>query len=564
MPNKKIIIYQVLPRLFGNDNIYCVSNGTIEQNKSGKMNDFTPKAFQEIKKLGITHIWYTGVIEHATQSNYEEYNIKPDHPAIVKGKAGSPYAIKDYFDIDPDLAVNPDQRMKEFESLIARTHKAKLKVIIDFVPNHVARQYHSDKQPNNTTPLGANDDNTKAFSPYNNFYYIPDTAFHGQFDTKGSAKEQYCEFPAKATGNDRFDASPNFNDWYDTIKLNYGIDYLNGRNQHFSPTPDTWHKMLEILLFWASKKIDGLRCDMVEMVPIEFWEWVIPQVKAKYPDLIFIGEIYQPHLYKTFIEKCGFDYLYDKKGLYETLRNIISGNESTKNITYCWQNLNGLQPRMLNFLENHDEQRIASHFFAVNPFKAIPGLIISACMNVNPMMIYFGQETGEMGMNAEGYSGRDGKTSIFDYWSISSIRRWRNKGKYGTEGLNKNEVELQQLYRKILNLCHSEKAISDGLFFDLMYANMNSWKFNSDKQYAFLRKHKNELLLFVVNFDDKKVDVEINLPIHAFEYLDMEEVPTIRGVDLLTDEEREYSLLSSKPVTLSTPKYGAKIVKFTF
>ncbi len=564
MSNKKIIIYQVLPRLFGNDNIYCVPNGTIEQNKSGKLNDFTPKAFQEIKKLGITHIWYTGIIEHATQTNYEKYNIKPDHPAIVKGKAGSPYAIKDYFDIDPDLAVNPDQRMQEFESLVARTHKANLKVIIDFVPNHVARQYYSDKQPDNTTPLGANDDKTKAFSPYNNFYYIPDTAFHGQFDTKGSAKEQYCEFPAKATGNDRFDASPNFNDWYDTIKLNYGVDYLNGRNQHFSPIPDTWHKMLEILLFWASKKIDGLRCDMVEMVPIEFWEWVIPQVKAKYPDLIFIGEIYQPYLYKTFIEKCGFDYLYDKKGLYETLRNIISGNESTTNITYCWQNLNGIQPKMLNFLENHDEQRIASHFFAVNPFKAIPGLIISACMNVNPMMIYFGQEIGEMGMSSEGYSGRDGRTSIFDYWSLSSIRRWRNKGKYGTEGLNKNERELQQIYRKILNLCHSEKAISKGLFFDLMYANIDSWKFNSDKQYTFLRKHKNELILFAVNFDDKKVDVDINIPMHAFEYLNIEEIPTIKGVNLLTDEDGEYSLLASKPITLSIPKYGAKIVKFTF
>lgn len=564
MTDKKIIIYQVLPRLFGNDNVYCVPNGTIEQNKCGKMNDFTPKTFQEIKKLGITHIWYTGVMEHATQTNYEKYNIKPDHPAIVKGKAGSPYAIKDYFDIDPDLAVNPDQRMEEFEDLVERTHKAGLKVIIDFVPNHVARQYHSDKQPNNTTPLGANDDDTRTFSPYNNFYYIPDTAFHGQFDTKGSAEKQYYEFPAKATGNDRFDASPNFNDWYDTIKLNYGVDYLNGRSQHFSPIPDTWHKMREILLFWASKQIDGLRCDMVEMVPIEFWEWVIPQIKAKYPDLIFIGEIYQPHLYRTFIERGGFDYLYDKKGLYETIRNIITGNQSTRAITNCWQNLDGMQPKMLNFLENHDEQRIASHFFAINPFKAIPGLIVSACMNVNPMMIYFGQEIGEMGMAAEGYSGRDGRTSIFDYWSISSIRRWRNNGEYGTGGLNKNEVELQRIYRKILNLCHSEKAIAKGLFFDLMYANNDSWKFNSDKQYAFLRKYKNELLLFAVNFDDKKVDVEINIPIHAFEYLELEENAAIKGVNLLTDKEREYTLLSSKPITLSIAKYGAKIVKFTF
>lgn len=563
MTDKKIIIYQVLPRIFGNDNTYCVTNGTIEQNKCGKMNDFTAKAFNEIKKLGITHIWYTGVIEHATQTNYEEYGIKTDHPAIVKGVAGSPYAIKDYFDIDPDLAVDPNKRMQEFQNLVNRTHKAGLKVIIDFVPNHVARQYYSDKQPNNTTPLGANDDVTKNFSPYNNFYYIPETQLYPQFDTKGDQKEAYYEFPAKVTGNDGFNANPNSNDWYDTVKLNYGVDFLNGHNKHFDPIPDTWHKMLEIIMFWASKKIDGFRCDMAEMVPVEFWAWAVPQVKARYPEFIFIGEVYQPHLYKTFIETCRFDYLYDKVGLYETLRNVIVGNQSARDISYCWQSLDGIQSHMLNFLENHDEQRIASAFFAVNPFKAIPGLVISTCMNTNPMMIYFGQELGEMSMDTEGYSGRDGRTSIFDYWSISTIRRWRNKGKFGSKDLSKTELELQSLYQNILNLCHTEDAISKGEFFDLMYANIDGWKFNQDKQYTFLRKFKNELLLIAVNFDDQKVDVAINIPSHAFEHLKIKETQSIVGVDLLSGKQREYSLLINKATTISIPKYGAKIIKFT-
>ena len=213
----KMIIYQVFTRLFGNNNNHCIYNGDISQNGCGKMADFTAKALGEIKKLGATHIWYTGIIEHASQTDYRRYNIRPDHPAIVKGKAGSPYAIKDYYDVDPDLATDVPGRMKEFENLVSRTHRAGLKVIIDFVPNHVARQYHSDAQPDGTTQLGANDDPNYSFSPYNNFYYIPQSELHGQFDMTGNALEPYHEFPAKATGNNRFDAYPNINDWYETV-----------------------------------------------------------------------------------------------------------------------------------------------------------------------------------------------------------------------------------------------------------------------------------------------------------------------------------------------------------
>lgn len=556
---KKLIIYQVLPRLFGNNNNHCINNGNISENGCGKMADFTLKALKEIKKLGTTHIWYTGIIEHATQTQYN--NIRPDHPAIVKGKAGSPYAIKDYYDIDPDLASDTTKRMEEFEDLIRRTHKSGLKVILDFVPNHVARQYHSDAQPDGTTQLGANDDPNYAFSPYNNFYYIPQSELHGQFDMKGAASEPYREFPAKATGNNRFDAYPNINDWYETIKLNYGIDYLNGKTYHFDPIPDTWNKMLEILLFWANKHIDGFRCDMAEMVPVEFWEWVIPQVKTKHPDIIFIAEVYDPKQYSNYLLQGKFDYLYDKVGLYDTLRNVTCGYDSATAITRAWQQLGGLEKRMLNFMENHDEQRIASDFFAGNPRKAIPGFIISACMNTNPIMIYSGQEYGEMGMDSEGYSGRDGRTSIFDYWSVDTIRRWRNRGRFDGKMLSEEQKQLYTVYQRILKLCNKERAISEGSFFDLMYANINGWRFNEHKQYAFLRKLDNELLFIIVNFDHISVDLAINLPSHAFDFLQIPPMEQYPAMDLLTDRTENISLLPYKATEVTLEGYGGKILK---
>lgn len=557
----KIIIYQVLPRLFGNNKCRCIYNGAIGENGCGKMSDFTLQALKEIKKIGATHIWYTGVIEHATQTDYREYGIHPDHPAIVKGKAGSPYAIKDYYDIDPDLADNVPDRMKEFEDLVKRTHRAGLKVIMDFIPNHVARQYYSDAQPDGTVQLGANDDTNSAFSPYNNFYYIPQSELCGQFDMKGNATEAYKEFPAKATGNNRFDAFPNINDWYETVKLNYGVDYQNGGTCHFDPAPDTWTKMLDILMFWANKDIDGFRCDMAEMVPVEFWEWVIPQVKARYHDILFIGEIYNSAEYNDYIFKGKFDYLYDKVGLYDTLKDVICGQGSATAITQSWQSLGGLEKYMLNFLENHDEQRIASDFFAVNPRKAIPGLIVSACMNTNPVMIYFGQEFGELGMDTEGFSGRDGRTTIFDYWSVDTIRRWRNEGTFDGNLLTEEQKKIYRIYQCILTLCNKEKAITEGAFFDLMYANINGWRFNEHKQYAFFRKADNELLLIAVNFEHIPVEVAINIPSHAFDFLQIPQMNSYQAKDLLTGKKELITILPYKATEISLAGYGGKILK---
>lgn len=559
--SEKIIIYQVFPRLFGNNNNHCIHNGTIQENGCGKMNDFTTKALQEISDMGFTHIWYTGIIEHATQTDYSACGIPSDHPAIVKGKAGSPYAIKDYYDVDPDLAEDVTKRMEEFESLVNRTHDHALKVIIDFVPNHVARQYHSDAQPQGTAELGANDNPLQAFSPYNNFYYIPQTELKGQFDMKAGAAKAYKEYPAKVTGNNRFNAFPSIYDWYETVKLNYGVDYANGGACCFDPVPDTWNKMRDILLFWASRKVDGFRCDMAEMVPVEFWAWVIPQIKQQYPGILFIAEIYNPNEYRNYLSRGKFDYLYDKVGLYDTLRNVICGYDSAKAITRSWQNLGGMEKRMLNFLENHDEQRIASDFFAGNAWKGIPGMIVAACMNTNPVMVYSGQEFGERGMDFEGFSGCDGRTTIYDYWSVESIRRWRNGGNFDGKSLSERQIRIQSLYKRLLNVCRTEKAIAQGEFFDLMYANENGWKFNEHRQFVFLRKYEKELLLIIVNFDVTACEVAINIPPHAFEYLRVQPLAVCKACDLLTGKAEKISFVPYKSTNTRIEGYNGKILK---
>lgn len=557
--SQKIIIYQVFTRLFGNKTVSLQVNGNIQENGCGKMADFTAKALNEIKNLGATHIWYTGIIEHATQTDYSSYGILPDHPAVVKGKAGSPYAIKDYYDVDPDLAVKVEHRMKEFENLVNRTHKAGLKMIIDFVPNHVARQYHSDQKPEGVEDLGARDNKGMGFDPQNNFYYIPNEPLH--LDNLNVSPKDYLENPAKATGNDVFSAWPGQNDWYETIKLNYGVDYCNGRTCCFDPIPDTWKKMLDILCFWATKGIDGFRCDMAEMVPVEFWGWAIPQVKALHPSIIFIAEVYNPAEYRNYIHKGHFDYLYDKVGLYDTLRAVSCGYTSAGNITSCWQQVNDIQAHMLNFLENHDEQRIASDFFAGNARKGKAPLLVSACMRSNPMMIYFGQEFGEKGMDQEGFSGRDGRTTIFDYWSVDTIRRWR-KGSLSMKYMTTEEKELYDFYQKVLTLCNKEKALSEGDFYDLMYVQAPH-HFDVYNCYAFLRRYKNNLLLVVANFSNSKQNLSVCIPAHVFEFYEIKPLEGCIGKELISGNKEKINILPDAHINLEIPAYGGCIWKFT-
>ena len=555
---RKIIIYQVFTRLFGNRNTARVPNGTLRVNGTGKMSDFDAERLRRIHGMGFTHVWYTGVIRHATATDYSKHGIPRQHPSVVKGVAGSPYAITDYYDIDPDLADDIDQRMNEFQQLVDRTHQAGMKVIIDFVPNHVAREYHSIMKPEGVRDLGEDDDTGKHFSPSNNFYYCPGQPFVSPVQPK-EGEEPYVENPAKCTGNDRFDNCPGRNDWYETVKLNYGIDYCDagGRSYHFDPVPNTWVKMTDILLYWASKDIDGFRCDMAEMVPPAFWAYATHIVKERYPRIVFIGEVYDTNQYRTYIQS-GFDYLYDKVGMYDCLRDVICDRRPASSITYYWQHVDDIRPHMLYFLENHDEQRIASDFFCGSGEKAIPAVIVAALMGNNPFMVYAGQEFGERGMDAEGFSGRDGRTTIFDYWCVDTIRR----GYFDRRHLSQDEMHLQLKYQQVLHIANREAAVREGEFFDLMYVNPQTWKFNPRHEYAFLRKFEDEVLLVVANFGPDRVNTSVNIPAHAFDFLGLPE-KEVRAIDLLTGQEMDIELKKDGAVDMDLRPYTGRIYKFS-
>ena len=571
---EKVVIYQVLPRLFGNSNTTRKENGTLKENGCGKLNNFTDAVLARIHDMGFTHIWYTGVIRHATQTNYSSYGIPTQHAEVVKGKAGSPYAITDYYDIDPDLAENVSMRMTEWESLIERTHKAGMKVIMDFVPNHVAREYHSIRKPAGVRDLGEDDDKNMHFSIQNNFYYTwgdldlnevrqSRPAFTAYAAKDAKIFEPYTESPAKATGNDRFDNRPSVNDWYETVKLNYGIDYCDagGRSYHYEPVPNTWGKMTDILLYWAGKGVDGFRCDMAEMVPTAFWSYATQILKARFPEIVVIGEVYDPNQYRNYV-KAGFDYLYDKVGMYDCLRGVIRGERPASSITHEWQETDDIRDHMLYFLENHDEQRIASDFFCGNAEKAIPAAAMSLFFQKNPFMLYSGQEFGERGMDKEGFSGVDGRTTIFDYWSPETLAHAYQEP--GSSAAHQQPVASRALvaqYRKLIRFANEERAIREGDTFDLMYVNPQSDHFDPRSHFAFLRKKGGEAMLIVLNFSADAHEMGVCIPGHAFDYMHLPE-EEVAVTELWSGGKKKVELKKDGIFPVSVGAYGVRIYKF--
>ena len=537
----KPIIYQVLPRLWGNDNTDPKENGSLAENGTGKFSDIDDACLDYFKWLGCSHIWYTGVIRHSTQAS--EQGCTASHPQFVKGNAGSPYAICDYYDVNAYLADNPDERMAEFEALLERTHAKGLKVLIDFVPNHVSRDYGKINMTPGHPVLGAEDDKNIHWSESNDFIYYPGE--HLTLPTPcPEGMEPYAEFPAMATGNNCYSSRPGINDWFETVKINY-CDWH---------TP-TWDKMLDIIRFWAAKGVDGFRCDMVELVPPQFFKWMIETVKKEYPELIFVAEVYKKDLYGEYIRNVGFDYLYDKSGLYDTLRAIVEKNtsdngmpvelwQSAIGITRNWQFLGDLQPYMLNFLENHDEQRFGSDFFGKDPLKTNAALYTSLFLNTAPFMVYFGEEVGERAMDKEGFSGRDGRSTIFDWWSIASVQRLRkiiHKGTYTTlnvdklvkAGMTREEAKVFVRFADALRTASKDEAFIKGTTYDLNYCNYSSNGFNKDKHFAFLRDYGNHTVLVVVNFSPMPANMKIKIPGHAFEWMEIKETETLYpGVSL--------------------------------
>ena len=571
-------IYQLFVRTFGNKNTSPLFDGDKSQNGCGTFANINDNALESLKSLGVTHIWLTGVIRHSSMTSYPELGIKSTHPQITKGKAGSPYSIMDYYDIDPDLAVNPQNRMEEFEETLNRIHEKGMKVIMDFIPNHLAREYKSLCKPYDVEEFGEYDNKNVSFAKDNNFYYCPNQEFviPSQQTTDNSATQQlsnsatqYQEFPAKASGNDVFSPCPSVNDWYDAVKLNYGVDYQNNHTKHFDTIPNTWYKMLNIMQYWCEKGVDGFRVDMAEMVPVEFWRWAIHELRESY-DAIMIAEIYQPYLYKEYVN-AGFDYLYDKVGLYNTLENIYRYGQRADTITGVWNSLQGLGDVMLRFMENHDEVRLASKHFVGDAFKALPAVAMSALMNRGPFMVYNGQESGEDAEGAVGFSGDDGRTSIFDYAVMPRHQKWMAEGKFDGSDFSEEQRKLYDFYKKLLNFRLTSDAINKGAFYDLMW--VNPWYSNFDPQYvyAFLRYYNNDRLLIVINFNQNESRYcEVKIAEDALEYIGLQnlrnsETQKLRNlaIDAFTGEKIEYNIdeVSTRGIAMTLEPCGIKILK---
>ena len=523
---KKAVVYQVFTRLFGNKNTTNKPWGTIEENGVGKFNDFTDKALTEIKKLGVTHIWYTGVPHHALVRDYTAIGVSNDDPEVVKGRAGSPYAVKDYYNVNPDLAVNPAKRLEEFEALIARTHKNGLKVIIDIVPNHIARKYESKSNPKGVRDFGADDDTSVEYKRDNNFYYIPGQPF--QVPTSEHYKPlngeqnnlidgKFDENPAKWTGNGSRLAKPDSNDWYETVKINYGIrpdgskdfpdlpagfdkkDYKEHaafwKNQS---VPSSWTKFRDIALYWTAKGVDGFRYDMAEMVPYEFWSYMNSAIKTKNPNAFLIAEVYNPNEYRNYIHLGKMDYLYDKVAFYDKLKEVIQGKSLPDPLSDIQHSMADIEHHMLHFLDNHDEQRLASPEFAGTPEKGKPMMVVSATISTSPTMIYFGQEVGEAGNENAGF-GSHSRTSIFDYIGVPNHQRWMNNGKFDGGQLSESEKALRDFYKRLLNFTIKSPALM-GDFKEIQTINRQSTQGYDPGLYSYVRWSASQKLIVVSNF----------------------------------------------------------------
>lgn len=535
---KKKVVYQVFTRLFGNKNTTNKPWGTIEENGVGKFNDFTDKALQEIKKLGVTHIWYTGVPHHAVVRDYTKYGISNDDPDVVKGRAGSPYAVKDYYNVNPDLAVDPANRLQEFEALIARTHANGLQLLIDIVPNHLARKYEGKNNPKGVKDFGADDTTYVDYARHNNFYYIPNEAF--QVPTSDNYKPlngqeypmsdgEFVENPAKWTGNGSRMAKPDINDWYETVKVNYGItpdgekdfpllpDGFESKSykEHFEywqgkEVPNSWIKFRDIALHWIAKGVDGFRYDMAEMVPYEFWSYMNSAIKMKNPNAFLLAEVYNPEQYRNYIHLGKMDYLYDKVEFYDHLKGIIQEREITDGITDIQNRLSDIEHNMLHFLDNHDEQRLASPEFAGSGENGKPLMVVSATISTSPTMIYFGQEVGEAG-DIDGGFGKRSRTSIFDYVGVPNHQRWMNGGKFDGGQLSDSEKALRDFYSRLLNFTIKSDALM-GKFKELQTANRNITNRYETTIYSFVRWSDNEKLIISSNFSKNrtfKIDLRI-------------------------------------------------------
>ena len=581
-------IYQLFVRQFGNTNETRKPNGTLAENGVGKFSDLNAAALRSLRGMGFTHLWLMGVLRQATGTDHSAIGLPADDPDLLKGLAGSPYAIRDYFDVCPDYADDPAKRLDEFRALVGRIHRAGLKVILDFVPNHVARSHRSVVKPE--LSFGAHDDRSRFFAPDNNFYYLqgqpplrlptrqddqpvsPTCRVTGGCDGRFEGESDH----AKVTGNNVTSHTPGLGDWYETVKLNYGHDFSQGRHgprefptaEHPDKTiPDTGHKMDAVLAHWQGFGVDGFRCDMAHMVPMEFWRWAIAQARTRQAAAHFLAEAYDDDPAKltdenvlTALVEAGFDAVYDHLS-YKILKEIYDGPKWANDLDGVLGSVAPLHASV-RYAENHDEVRLASpqHWGGLGPAVGRPVSSLLFGIGRGPVLGYNGQEVGEPALGAEGFGGDDARTSIFDYWSMPELAKWVNGHRYDGGRLSPEQQTLRSYYARLLVLL-GEPAFRDGEFIGLNGANNANEHFgrlpgeaaSGHWLYAYLRHDpaSSHTILVVVNLHRSEALLEV---VVRFPEATLEAIGVRGGGEVLTFIDR-----LEEPASLGLKTTGSEL-----
>ncbi len=531
------IIYQLFVRHFSNTTTTGITWGDKSQNGCGTFAGINDAALESLAKMGVTHLWLTGILRHATQSSYPTLPASP--ACVTKGKAGSPYAVSDYYDVDPDLALNPDHRLQEFQALLKRVHHWGMVPLMDFIPNHVSRDYHTSLP--DTHVLGEYDRKQNFFNRDNAFYYLePWTGGPDLNLPEGPFPPEHAQ--ARVTGNNAATWSPSPHDWYETVKLNYGVDYRHGAAAADSlpsmltdPSlvPLTWRAMDDILAYWQAMGIGGFRCDMAHMIPMPFWRWAIARCRLRDSYCLMMAEAYNDHMkmsqgdVQEALLQAGFDAVYDAKS-YEYLRQIYEGGRWANDLDDCHRKMHPQFRGGVRYLENHDEPRVCSEqYWGGLGEKVMPALMIAQyASSCGPVLFYNGQEFGERAEGPSGYGGDNGRTSIFDYTCLPRMQAWVNGGKFDDEKLSPEQIERRAWISKLLCILQ-HPALSDGEFYGLNWGNKESVQFgrapgvatSGHFSYAFLRHHRKtkSTLLAACNFSARldREPMRITIPYDA-------------------------------------------------
>ncbi len=580
------VIYQLFVRHFSNFTEGGIPWGTREQNGCGSFEAINDAALEALARMGVTHLWLTGVLRHATQT---EYPGLPASPAcVVKGIAGSPYAVTDYYDVDPDLATDPARRMEEFEALLQRCRRWGMVPMMDFIANHVSRCYHSTVRPE--CSFGAQDDRGTFFARENAFYYLsPQNSDYWLMLPQAEFRpERGC---GRVTGNNAATWQPTEFDWYETVKLNYGSDYRHGPHAAdalpgvLAPNgavPRTWRLMDDILAYWQRKGVGGFRCDMAHMVPMPFWHWLTTHARLRDGSVFFMAEAYNDHMKLTAgdvheaLLKVGFNGVYDAAA-YQGLRSLFEGRAWANDLDRFNTPTAPVFTGGVRYIENHDEPRIAhpAWWGGVGERVQRAAMVAQYAASCGSILIYNGQEVGERAEGPGGFGGDNGRTSIFDYTNLPRFQRWSNQGAYDGARLTDAEQALRAFTSRLLPLMQIP-ALAKGGFYGLNWANQNTHGYGRHEGecvsghhlYAFLRHYRKakSTVLVVCNLCPvHNIESCVHIPLNAQVWAG-KKPGMCRFRNLLEPEARVWEIstetLDAEGLPIAVPAGGALLLEW--